>query len=373
MMMKNITAKILTAVQSLLLYPFRLCYVAILNVLLLALLAIVATLSIFTFVPGLSGYAEAAINEIRVLITFLIIPGAFYSPSQGYVYKPKPSPPKLLPYSQSVSGGILSFTLRGHGDPSKYHYFGSSIYLPHLSCEGLSDASFTSRVDKYADFIKHTIIDNPQLTTINISGESMGGAILAAAIAEVVNDDALKYRNLTFNLDIDRTFDNLPNVVDVFLGYGVFKPIFVSVLWMLGLTLDTEQALQKIIQETRNHKVNITITTCSDDGILGDGALTAANLKNTNPKISIESAIINVDHNSPRAYDRHGQLQGMDSNFDMKYHKNIYLALDFVLAVIILQLCGVFAMLNVAVLPLLVGPFFAAIMPQLVFGAACFY
>ena len=70
MMMKNITAKILTAVQSLLLYPFRLCYVAILNVLLLALLAIVATLSIFTFVPGLSGYAEAAINEIRVLIHF---------------------------------------------------------------------------------------------------------------------------------------------------------------------------------------------------------------------------------------------------------------------------------------------------------------
>jgi len=367
-MIKNIKAKILTAVQKIFIYPFRLCYVAILNVLLLALFVVVTALKIFTFLPVLSGYAEAAINEIRILITFIIIPGAFYSPSQGYVYKPKPNPPKLIPYSQKFSGDTLSFVLYGNGNTIEYIFYNSTIYLPHLSCEGLSDASFTSRVDKYAEFIKNTIIANSQLKTLNFNGHSMGGAILAAAIAKILNGKDLEDRNLTFNLDIDRTFDNLPNVVDVFLGYGVFKPIFTSSLSMLGLTLDTEHALQKIIQEIGNHKVNIKITTCSDDQILGDGALTAANIKSTNPKVDIKAAIINVGHNSPGKYDVHRQLQDMDSNFDMKYHKDIYLALDFVLAVVILQLYGVFAMLDVAVMPLLVGPFFAAIMPQLVFS-----
>ena len=93
--------------------------------------------------------------------------------------------------------------------------------LPHHL--GTKSKNIDALVDVYAQYIQNILDEHPQ-TPIQLSGHSMGGAILSLSLAKIIQDNPR-----TYDIFLDRTFTSTHNI---FFSSGLLGhiPVFQGIL-----------------------------------------------------------------------------------------------------------------------------------------------
>jgi hypothetical protein len=133
--------------------------------------------------------------------------------------------------------------------------------LPHHL--GTKSKNIDALIDVYAQCIQNILNEHPQ-TPIQLSGHSMGGAILSLSLAKIIQNNPR-----TYDIFLDRTFTSTHNI---FFSSGLLGhiPVFQGILLLLNWSIDIQPAL-KILQEQDNTQIYIHHT--EKDTVISNGAL----------------------------------------------------------------------------------------------------
>jgi hypothetical protein len=223
----------------------------------------------------------------------------------------------------------LCIAMMGNGVPFPYLQKNNRIYLPHVDNRLLSDGGMQARVEYYARFIQAVLAKHPQITTLYLDGQSLGGGILAQVVTHLSREGVLAQKHV--QLRLDRTFDNFSHASSGFLGHGVPRLVLYAIYALFDFNIDTKKAIAEYSAGSDN--IHTIVTASTDDILLQDAVLSYAHL----PKNTIEE-LVDIGHNDygMAHYKGHVHNPGMP----IRYFRSIWYAADLMIMLTALQFSG---------------------------------
>ena len=284
-----------------------------LNVILLVLLAItlVSRAFDFIFLKPISFFVDREIvNPITVLICklfhFILIPASAF---KGITSKTNVPNNFNLPIKYKEDelfvtlGGNVEFieTLYQVYNPTEVIFY-KQLNLSHSDPELSSAISAADLVNHYTMKIGAELGDANKLC---LAGRSMGGAILALVLQNIIEKKEKKENPFTqlteFTIVIDRSFETLSKVCNS-RGHFGYLPVASIILPLLGWEIDTKAAIDASVKK-QGLNLKVIVQSCTEDDMLGSGKLGMGSLRSCNITHYMEKEILHNDRSRIDSHD----------------------------------------------------------------------